>query len=174
MRMSTYLTDPPEIVHREAQPYVAVQRAVTMDTFEKVADRVPELIGWLLQRGIEPAGAPFLRYLVIDMERELLVEAGVPVPGDVPGDVDDGGEVAAKVLPEGRYVVVTHLGHPDDLVAVTAEVLAWASEQGLEWDVDPGDAGERWGCRLEVFLTDPREQPDMRLWRTELAFRLRD
>jgi TusA-related sulfurtransferase len=30
------------------------------------------------------------------------------------------------------------------------------------------------GARLEVLLTDPREQPDMAQWATELAFRLAD
>jgi hypothetical protein len=34
--------------------------------------------------------------------------------------------------------------------------------------------GERWGCRLEIYLTDPREQPDVSAWETQLAFRLAD
>jgi len=34
------------------------------------------------------------------------------------------------------------------------------------------EAGERWGCRLETYLTDPSEEPDMNKWETQLAFRL--
>jgi TusA-related sulfurtransferase len=30
------------------------------------------------------------------------------------------------------------------------------------------------GARLEVLMTDPAEQPDMRQWRTDLYFRLAD
>jgi hypothetical protein len=32
--------------------------------------------------------------------------------------------------------------------------------------------GERWGCRLEIYRTDPQAEPDMTKWETELAFRL--
>jgi hypothetical protein len=45
---------------------------------------------------------------------------------------------------------------------------------GLDWDVSQADAGEKWGCRLESYLTDPAEQHDTTKWQTELAFRLRD
>ena len=34
--------------------------------------------------------------------------------------------------------------------------------------------GQRWGCRLEVYNTDPTEEPDMSRWEAELAFRLAD
>jgi hypothetical protein len=172
--MSAYLTDSPEILERAAQPYVAVRRAVTMETIDRIADQVPVVLGRLAERGVAPSGPPFLRYLLIDMERELVVEAGVPVAEAAVAETavaDD--ELDAGVLPGGRYVVASVLGHPDELVAVTGELLAWAQDRGLEWDVESGPQGERWGCRLESFLTDPREQPDLRLWRTELAFRLR-
>jgi hypothetical protein len=36
------------------------------------------------------------------------------------------------------------------------------------------DQGERWGCRVEFYLTDPAEQPDLSKWQTQLAFRLAD
>jgi hypothetical protein len=35
-------------------------------------------------------------------------------------------------------------------------------------------AGDRWGARLEFYLTDPAEEPDMSKWQTQLAFRLAD
>jgi hypothetical protein len=34
--------------------------------------------------------------------------------------------------------------------------------------------GERWGGRLEIYLTDPDQEPDMSKWQTQLAFRLAD
>jgi hypothetical protein len=42
------------------------------------------------------------------------------------------------------------------------------------WDVSQTDAGQKWGCRLESYLTDPAERPDASQWQTELAFRLAD
>lgn len=170
MGMSTSRPIEPTIIERSEQPYVAIGGRVTMDTIGEVADRISELFGWLASRGIEPAGAPFLKYDVIDMERELEIEAGVPVPATVEGE----GDVFCAVLPAGRYATVTHVGHPDGLVAVTAALLDWASEQGLTWDMSETEVGERWVCRLEVYRTDPREQPDLDKWETDLVFRLAD
>lgn len=160
----------PEIAQRAAQPYAGISAWVTMTTVSSVADRIPEIFGWLGARGIAPAGPPFFRYHVIDMERQLQVEAGVPVAAAV---LDDG-DVRAGTLPAGRYAVMTHTGAPDTLVAATTQLLDWAEERGLAFDVSPTDAGQRWGCRLELYLTDPAEQPDLSKWQTQLAFRLAD
>jgi effector-binding domain-containing protein len=162
------MTSEPEIESRGEQPYVAIRRQVTMDTIAEVADRIPEVIGWLGARGIEPAGSPFLRYDVIDMQRRLDIEAGVPVAGLV----DPAGDILAGVLPAGRYVTVGHVGHPAGLLGVTASLLGWAAERELRWDMSETDAGQKWGCRLEVFKTNPAEEPDPAKWQTELAFRL--
>ncbi len=59
-------------------------------------------------------------------------------------------------------------------MAATSALLDWASERALAWDVSQTDAGEKWSCRLEFYLTDPAEQPDTGKWQTELAFRLAD
>lgn len=139
-----------------------------MRTIPEIADRVPDVFGWLATRGIEPAGAPFLKFNVIDMERELEIEAGVPVDSAIEGD----GTVFAGELPAGRYVTVTHLGHPDELIDVTAALLAWADQRGLAWDAADTPAGRRWGARLEIYHTNPMEEPDLNKWTTELAFRL--
>jgi hypothetical protein len=40
--------------------------------------------------------------------------------------------------------------------------------------MSPTDAGERWGGRVEFYLTNPAEQPDLTKWQTQLAFRLAD
>jgi len=69
---------------------------------------------------------------------------------------------------------LTHVGHPSELAAATKALLDWAAEQGLTWDVTPSESGERWGCRLETYLTDPSQEPDMSKWVTQLAFRLAD
>lgn len=168
--MTTHADTAPAVEERGAQPYVAVRGTVTMQTFPEIADRLPGLIGWLSVRGIAPAGPPFFRYLVIDMERELEVEAGVPVAAPVAGE----GEVVAGVLPAGRYAVATHVGHPDELVAATAEFLDRAAARDLRFDAAETGHGTRWGCRLEELCTDPRVEPDMHRWETRLAFRLAD
>jgi effector-binding domain-containing protein len=160
----------PTIVERAEQPYVGVTGSVTMQRFSEIADRLPGVFGWLGARGIEPADAPFFKYNVVDMEREMEIEAGVPVATAVDGD----GEVSSGVLPAGRYATVTFVGHPSRLVEPTRDLLVWAAEQGLRWDMVETDRGQRWGCRLEVLLTNPADEPDMDKWETQLLFRLAD
>ncbi len=160
----------PEITQRAAQPYVGISAWVTMASLGSVADRIPEIFGWLGARGIAPAGPPFFRYHIIDMERQLQVEAGVPVASAVADD----GDIRAGTLPAGRFVVMTHTGAPETLMAATGELLNWAEARGLAWDVTATDEGESWGCRLEFYLTNPAEQPDLSKWQTQLAFRLAD
>jgi effector-binding domain-containing protein len=160
----------PEVTARAEQPYVAVRAEVTMQQLAALGQRLGEVFGWLAAHDLAPTGAPFFRYNVIDMERQLEVEAGVPVAAAVAGD----DQVVAGVLPAGRYVTAIHLGHPDGLVGAVAGLLDWAAGQGLQWDMKQTTDGERWGSRLEIYLTDPSDEPDMSKWETQLAFRLAD
>jgi effector-binding domain-containing protein len=160
----------PTVAERSPQPYVSVPRTVTMATISSAADEIPALISWLASRGVAPSGPPFLKYNVIDMERELQIEAGVPVATSVAGDE----RVQAGVLPGGRYAVVTHTGPYDELVPAVRDLLEWAQQEGLTWDKQDSPEGERWGCRLEIYPVNPAEQPDPAKWETELVFRLAD
>jgi effector-binding domain-containing protein len=164
------VADEPEITQRAAQPYAGITSWVTMAELGSVADRIPEIFGSLGARGIAPAGPPFFRYHVIDMERQLQVEVGVPVASAV----EDSGDVHAGTLPAGRFAVMMHTGAPESLYGATTELLDWAAARELAWDVTEADEGERWGCRVEFYLTDPAEEPDMSKWQTQLAFRLAD
>jgi DNA gyrase inhibitor GyrI len=104
------------------------------------------------------------------MSARLTVEAGIPVSGDVRVEAP----VFVETLPGGRYVTVAHVGHPDELVAVTEELLVWAQHQGLIWDMTPTPEGEEWGCRLEILMTSPAEEPDIHKWETVLMIKLAD
>jgi len=64
------------MVTRAEQPYVAIRTWVPMAGLGGVAARHPEVFAWLGARGPAPARAPFFKYNVIDMARELEVEAG--------------------------------------------------------------------------------------------------
>ena len=159
----------PQIIEFPERHYVAVRATITMTSFGVVGDRIGELIGWLAQRGAAPAGAPFFRYDSINMpEDRLVVEAGVPVASPVAGE----GDIFAATLPAGRYATTSHHGHPDQLVGVIESLLKWAEDQGLDWDMTEKDGTEHWGCRLELYNTDPRVEPDMNNWDVDLQFRL--
>ena len=157
-------------MERVEQPYVGRRESITMTEFARVADHLPRMFGWLAEAGVPVAGPPFFRYRVIDMSADLVVEAGIPVTGRI-GVAEP---MFCDTLPGGRYATVTHVGHPDELMAVTARLLDWARDQGLAWDMEPTPTGEVWSCRLEMLMTDPAEEPDMHKWQTVLMFKLAD
>jgi effector-binding domain-containing protein len=165
------MSSAPEIVTRPEQPYAAIRVRVSMADLAAVVPPLnQEVFVWLEKQGTPPAGAPFGKYNVIDMAAKLEIEAGVPVAAAVAGD----DRVVSGVLPAGRYATLTHVGHPSELMAATGALLDWAAAQGLTWDMSPGVNGERWACRLETYLTDPSQEPDMSKWVTQLAFKLAD
>jgi effector-binding domain-containing protein len=161
----------PVLVDRPAVPYVGISRTVTPSTFSQVADRFADLFAWLAEHSLTPAGPPFFRYDVIDMDRGMIIEAGVPLAEAVHWA---DGDVVPGLLPAGRYVVTSHVGPPEELVQVTASMLDWAQAEGLRLDRWDTPEGEAWGCRLELQLTDPRVEPDMTGWETQLVVRLAD
>jgi effector-binding domain-containing protein len=161
----------PEIESRAGQPYVAIRTQVTHQMLGTVVPPLnQEVFAWLGQQGVAPAGPPFWKYNVVDMASNLEVEAGAPVARPLAGN----GRVVEGVLPAGRYVTLRHVGAPETLAGATASLLDWAAAKGLAFDMSPSPEGERWGCRLEIYLTDPRDEPDMSKWETRLAFRLAD
>ncbi len=46
----------------------------------------PDLFGWIASHSLEQAGAPFIRYLTVDMDAEMKIELAVPVAGHVRAD----------------------------------------------------------------------------------------
>jgi effector-binding domain-containing protein len=159
----------PRFEDRPEQGYVGIRTLAALDELPTV---IPQLIGevfaWLEARGVAPAGAPFIRYHVIDMARRLDVEIGIPVVSAVSGD----GRVRAGVLPGGRYATLVFTGPPEGLMGANKALLDWGKEQGVAWDRWDTEQGDAFGSRFEAYLTDPAEQPDRSKWETEVAIRL--
>jgi effector-binding domain-containing protein len=159
----------PKIVERGEQPYVAVKSVVSMKEIGEVAGKfLGEVFGWAAGRGVAPVGAPFFRYNVIDMERGLEIEFGIPTANPVTGD----DRVIAGVLPAGRYASLVHRGPYDQLTSANGALLDWIKEQGLKVDATQSPQGDRFACRLEIYLTDPAAEKDPQKWETEVAMQL--
>lgn len=156
----------PKLEYRDEQPYVAIRKQVTMQELGSLVPLWDELFAWLGSKGVTPAGAPFWRYLVVDMEAQLDIETGVPVATAVPGE----GHITAGVFPAGRYAVLVYTGPYEGggLVEATGALLAWGKKNGIVWQASEGE--KVWKARIESYLTDPAEEPDPQKWETELAF----
>lgn len=161
----------PKLENRAVQHYVGIRSQVSVQELPAAIDRLGEVFSWLTSKGVAPTGAPFVRYLVIDMEAKLEIDVAFPVVSAMTG----AGHIIADVLPAGLYVTLLYAGDYSNLVGVTAELLAWAEKKGLVWDKWPvGPSGEGWRARIETYLTDPAEEPDPAMWQTELAFLLNE
>ena len=157
----------PQLIERPAQPYVAIPARVTMQSMMGLLPKLwPEVAGWLGARGFAPSGAPLIRWVVIDMAREMQIEIGFPVAHLVVGD----DRVHAGALPAGRYAVAVHSGHYDQLVAAHAALQEWARRERVSWAVDSTADGEAWAARIESYTTDPGVVANPADWKTEISY----
>jgi effector-binding domain-containing protein len=164
------MSSAPTIEERTEQPYMGIRTQVTM---RQMAEAIPQLLdevfAWLAKQSIQPSGAPFMRYHVIDMAAKLDVELCVPVASTMPGD----SRVSAGMLPAGRYASLVYTGVKRGIEGNKA-LLDWGAGQGLAWDRWVAEKGDAFGGRIERYLTDPDEEPDPAKWKTEVAIRLAD
>jgi hypothetical protein len=151
-----FMLSQPGIVTRPEQPYVAIGRRVTMSNLGSILPPlIPQLFEWIARHGVTASGAPFFRYLTIDMENFLDVEVGIPLAAPASGDV----------IQTGPY---------DELVAANAALQTWARANGHKWAMTHSSAGEQWVSRLEIYLSDPSVETNSARWQTEIAYLLAD
>lgn len=161
----------PKIVERTAQPYAFVRRTIGMNDITRIADKMTsEFFSQLGTLGIALTGAPFFKYSCFHNDGKIDLEWGAPVPAGTIGD----DLIVTGTLPGGRYVSAMHTGPFNGLREATAKVLKWAEDRDLEFDTAETHNSVTFACRLEVYLTDPRTEPDSRKWQTEITMRLAD
>ena len=140
----------------ESQPIVGIRTTTSM---EEIAQAIGALFGevmdYLNQNGLSPAGMPFTIYHEMDRDR-LDMECGMPVASAVEGTE----RVRSGELPAGKMVTVTHMGPYEQLGQTWSALKDWMEKQGLQ------AAGAPW----EVYVTDPGAEPDQSKWRTDIFF----
>lgn len=169
------MSEEPQLEQRPARYYAGIRVTVPADGIAGAVDHgFPEVLRWLAANGIAPAGPPFIRYLVIDMDSSLRIDLGVPVDEPITeaviGPTAANGRVRSGQLPAGRYAVLRHTGPYDRLAESNAALQKWAAEHGVTFDTwDTGD-GSAWRGRVEHYLTDPSAEPDPAKWETDVAY----
>jgi len=162
----------PKLEDRSEQPYVGIRTQVSME--EMGTGVIPQLHGevyaWLGKQSVSPSGAPFIRYHVINMAEKLDIEMGVPVATAISGD----DRVSAEVIPAGRYATLLYIGDYSGLMEANRVLIDWAKENGIAWDRWDDKNGDAFRSRIEIYHTDPREEPDPQKWETEVAIKLAD
>jgi len=158
----------PKIDERPEQQYMGIRTQTPFKgMFSVVTKLFKEINGWTKKQGIEPAGPPFLRYHVIDMEGDMDIEVGIPVKKPMSGD----GRVCPGVLPGGRYASLIYIGNG---YTGNKTLIVWAKENGLAWDRWDDPKGDAFHSRYEAYLTDPKIEPRKTKWEVEVAIKLAD
>ncbi|WP_156756900.1 GyrI-like domain-containing protein [Actinokineospora pegani] len=154
----------PQIEYRPPKHYAGIRTQAPLSEWGRVNALLPEVQGWLAERGVAVVGPPMYRYHQVDEAGVIDVEVGWPVAEPVEGD----GRVTAQEVPEGDYAVAVHEGSPDTIRETFDRLDEWSDRTGEYFDVRDGV----WAGRFETYLTDPAHEPDMGKWRTEVAYLL--
>ena len=142
-----------------AQPILGIRTATRMDeTLGQVMGALfGEVMGYIVQRGQAPAGMPLAIYHSMGENLDVDLECGIPVASAI----EDRGRIAAGELPAGKVATVTHVGPYHELGKTWDALKVWMDSQGLE----PAKAP----C-WEVYVSDPRAEPDQSKWRTDIFY----
>ena len=158
----------PRIDERKDQPYMGIRTQTPMAGMSKVATKLfKEINSWAKQQKLAAAGAPFLRYHVIDMAGEMDIEVGIPVAAALP----EPGRVRAGMLPAGRYASLIYSGSG---YTGNKALIDWAKASGLAFDRWDDPKGDAFRARYESYLTDPKIEPHKTKWEVEVAIKLAD
>jgi hypothetical protein len=159
------ILDGPAIVSRPEQHYLGIRTVTPFRGMLAVRDR---LMAELYDRlGARATGNSFLRLHVIDMAGPMDIEVGV-LTGNA-GDGDD--RVRPGVLPAGRYATLTYVSQAR---GANRTLLEWARDTGVRLDRWDEPAGDRFACRYEEYLTDPRTERMKTRWEVGLNIRVVD
>jgi effector-binding domain-containing protein len=147
-----------ETVEKEIGHVLEIEERIPMWKMPSTMGRdLKELSGHLENQGVEPAGAPYSRYLGVDWKTELAkpklmmflevfskkwhMMIGIPTGREVAGE----GSMQSSYLPKGKYLRTVHLGPYHKLGATYEKTGNWAQENGIELA----------DTSIESYLNDP-------------------
>lgn len=160
----------PQFEQRNEQPYVALRTIVSMQEIgTKVPPLIPRVYSWLGEKGAQPAGALFFRYLRME-DGQLDLEIGVPVQRALDGD----GEIGSATFPAGKYAVTRYRGPYDGLPKAWNAFEQWREEAGVHEMGQVTPDGAVRGARAEHYVVGPDDVQDPQQWETELVLYVGD
>lgn len=151
------------------KPYAAFRREVTQ---QEIPKEIPPLIGILRnllhKENIKTNGDCFFRYLSSTASGQIVIEVGFPIE-----KTDSKFEnIEFGSFPAGKYLNVIHMGDYKNLNDAHMYLEKYSKSNNLTLDESTTDVGVVWGCRAEIYLTDPDLTPIVD-WKTEVSFLLK-
>ena len=147
-----------EITNQKSQIAVALKKeSATMAEISVLAtEGLQKVFGFLTQRGIEIAGAPYLAYKDGNADFSRFdVELGIPVSEEVAVS----GEFFMGKTCEGKAITAMHKGAYKDVDATYTALMEYMAENNLEST----------GVYYDYYINDPADTPESELL-TQIVF----
>lgn len=155
-------TEDVQLVQLTALPVLCIRATIPVAQLGDVmGERMSTLSQFLRERGVRPAGPPYVRYHTFG-DTETDMETGVPVPSPTAGF----GEIVGLSLPEGPAVTTWHLGPHDRLGEAYGRIATWSKDNDRE------PAGPPWEVYHWIDLAVTAETAtasDQSAWRVQLV-----
>jgi effector-binding domain-containing protein len=168
MEVRVGILDGPDIVEIPACRYAGIRVVTPFRGMLAVRNRlIDELHAWFDDRNLPDRGRTFFRLHLVNMDGPMDIEVGIGTPGGIEGDE----RVRPGVRPGGRYARLTYVNHAR---RANRTLVEWIRDSDLRMDSKNEPGGERFACRYEEYVTDPREERMKSRWRVTLNIRLAD
>jgi effector-binding domain-containing protein len=160
----------PKVESRPEQPYMGIHLWIPSKELSGWTTKLlKELTKWMSKEGIEASGPAFHRFYVINMGKEFDLEVGIPVKVSVAGN----DRVKPNIIQAGRYANLTYTGRNNAYKGNKA-LVEWARDNGVPWDRWDDPRGDAFRCRYESYLSNRLTEADKKMWRTNVAIKVKD
>jgi effector-binding domain-containing protein len=146
-----------EITTVQSMPGISVKDSVLVsDLGTFMGTYMPMLYMYALRNGVDPIGHPYSIYYNWDTEGKILLEVGLPLSAEIPGE----SPMMAVNTPSGKVVKASLFGPYEELYTVHEALNKYIAVMELEY------AGSPW----EVYITDPMSEADSTKWETQVFY----
>jgi len=150
-----------EVTNQKSQIAVAVKKEnASMAEISTLATAgLEKVLGFLVEKGVEIAGAPYLAYTNGNADfTQCDIEFGIPIGEEIAID----GEFFMSKTFEGRAITAMHKGAYKDLDVVYAALMEYMAENKLEST----------GVYYDYYISNPLDTPEGELL-TQVIFPLK-
>lgn len=142
---------------KAVQPTIAIRTRSAVQNLPQVLGKAfGNIMSYLAEIGVQPAGAPYVGYFNTDMQ-DLDIEIGFPMAQGKGGK----DHIIASEIPAGKQVSCLHVG-PYNQVGSAYDAM-------IEWILANGYTAS--GVSYEFYLNDPEHTPESELL-TKIVFPL--
>lgn len=146
------------VEEKAAQPTISIRTRTAVENLPQVLGKAyGNIMNFLFEIGVQPAGAPYVGYFNMDMQ-DLDIEIGFPVGQAILGRDD----LQASEIPAGKQVSCLYTGPYNKIDSAYNALMEWI----------PANGHEATGICYEFYLNDPAQTPESELL-TQIVFLLK-